>query len=74
MSPSIVIPERELKKVKARLGVYGKLPPSVESELKQYVTQLVWRAFNDYCKARRAPDDMIRLEWNRFNKFLQKVL
>jgi hypothetical protein len=83
--PNIIIPEVEVKKYQSRTGIYTKLREAelriTNKQLKQAihslnesVTLIVRQSFLEYATAHSCPKDKLELEWNRFNKFLQKSL
>lgn len=83
--PKLLFDEKEIEKYQSRTGIYTKLKEAelriTNKQLKQAihslnesVTLIVRQAFLEYATAHSCPKDKLELEWNRFNKFLQKSL
>lgn len=66
------ISERELQKFKNRTGVYSGTRN--QSSLKSVVIGLVQQAFLEYARKHGCKPESERLEWQRFEKILQKHL
>ena len=78
MMPQISIPKKVVKQVKAKTGVYSTLNRKpmipVVNNLIREVIEIARVSFEQYARAHNADDKMIKLEWNRFKKFLEKNL
>lgn len=69
--------ERRRKAAEIELSEEEKtaLERAILAGIRPVIMNIVEKAFRRYCKqGHKAPDDVTQLEWERFEKFLRRVL
>lgn len=74
--PHITVTEREMSKVKNKIGIYSQLRKEVApANLKVVITSIVEKAFREYANNRKGvTPDVVDRTWTGFNRYLQRYL
>lgn len=74
------ISKKELDQYNKKDGVYSTLRKPNQQPLQRFTnlnvvaTELIKRAFMEYAKAHGCKPNMLQIEWERFNRHLQKYI